>query len=409
MKVALLFKDERLLANVLPSPSAPGEEWESFNDLSEWRRGASERTFTHIVVSDRLADYEELLDVLEAIKERMPGTKLLVLLSNHNQTSLNEKYLKMCLSLKCEWVPPGRSVPAVAEHIWHFVYGRRKEERNALSGKLITFIGSTPNIGTTVASFGTAWHLAKSTNDTVGYICLNLKSSKLHRYIGRDERVTSLDHLRAELKSRSLHKERLRQYCEPLGEAANLYVLYGNMLREQAEFFTADEIEHLLNVARSAFDVCIIEVNAYWDNAATVCGVLHADTRILVTTNEITHFQEDVGKWLKTIGAVFGIQPHSFDLLLTKGDKRSASGGIRTKDVRKETQMHVIGEIGCYPPIIEYLNQGKLLDLLQEPCTIQADLSRIAQVLIRLYGLRHKEHSIRRPWLKRILSGTAAV
>ncbi|KIL38887.1 hypothetical protein SD70_23680 [Gordoniibacillus kamchatkensis] len=271
---------------------------------------------------------------------------------------------------------------------------------------MVLFLGSTPNVGTTTLAFGTAWQLAATTEHKVGYLCLNLKSSKLHRYLGRDDKVNSLDVLRAELKSNTMPKERLLQYCEQMKDNPNLHVLYGNMLREQAEFFTAEEIEHLLSMAREAFDVCIVDVNAYWDNAATLCGIIKADTRLLVTTGDITHFQEDVNRWLRTLGNVFGVTPSAFDLVLNQCDA-SMAGGIRARDIRKETGMHVVTEVKRLPELFTAVNRGQLAEVMKQSEQLRDSLLPLCQTIVTLHRLQMKQHQRRKPWLKRVLARTA--
>ena len=220
--------------------------------------------------------------------------------------------------------------------------------------------------------------------------------------MGRDERVFSLDSLRAELKAQNLTSERLLQVCEPVREAPGLHVLFGNMLREQAEFFTAVEIEHLLRTARKAFDVCIVEVNAYGDNAATICGIVEADTRIVVTTGDIAHFQEDMNKWICQVGSVFGLQSHAFELIAVQMGKGGSSDSLSIKDIRKETQMHLIGSVSRHHDAIAILNRGKLIDMLQSGHLMQNEVSSIAQKLIELHQLPRKLMPAKTTWLQKI-------
>jgi hypothetical protein len=274
---------------------------------------------------------------------------------------------------------------------------------------LVVFVGSTPNIGTTVVSFGTALQLARETRHMVGYLCLNLKSSKLYRYLGRDESISALDDMRADLRSRSLTPERLLQYCETLPEVPRLRILYGNRVREQAEYFTPEEIEHLLEAARRAFDICLVEVSAYWDNAATVCAVLRADRRIAVTTQELSHFQEDLQRWLKTVAAMYGVEASSFDLVVTQREKSGLLQDIRLKDIRREAGMQIIGEIQRHAQLGEYLNQGRLLELLNGPHAINRELSGVTQTLITLCGLMRQPVPAKRGWRKGWLSRAGTI
>ncbi|MBP1990907.1 hypothetical protein [Paenibacillus eucommiae] len=364
---------------------------------------------SYIVISDRYMDFMSLEEWIARFKELSPEAKLILLLSNYHEASINEKYVKMCKIKQVQFVLPGHGTAAIADRIRAWVdQTEHGKEHQTGSGKLITFVGSTPNVGTTVTSFGIAFRLALETNARIGYICLNLKSSKLHKYLGRDERVFTLDGLRAELKARSLSEKRLLQVCESMREAPRLHLLYGNMLREQAEFFTPSEIEHLLCIAKLTFDVCIVEVNAYWDNAATICGIVEADMRIAVTTGDMSHFQEDMNRWVGQVGSVFGVQSHAFDLIAVQIEKQSKSDSLSVKDIRKETQMHLIGQVSRYSDITAVLNRGKLSELLQSGHPAQEEISLITQKLIDFHRLPRIGSSRKIPWFKKMLAGTAA-
>ena len=146
------------------------------------------------------------------------------------------------------------------------------------------------------------------------------------------------------------------------------------MLREQAEFFTPSEIIHLLRVARGAFDICIIEVSAYWDNAATVSGLLEADSKIVVTTGDIAHFQEDFSRWIRQVGSVFGLQPDGFELMAVQTDRHAKQSEFTIKDIRKETQLHLIGHVSRHADALARCNQGKLMEMF-EPSASDASRS----------------------------------
>lgn len=223
--------------------------------------------------------------------------------------------------------------------------------------------------------------------------------------MGVDEPVTTLDSIRADLKAQGAVRERWMRYFEPVKGIPNLHVLYGNMLREQAEFFTPEDMIYVLEMASCCFDLCIVEVNAYWDNAATICGIMYADTKIIVTSKEMTHFQEDINRWNKSMSGMFGVEPSSFDIFINQSDKSAGFGGISAKDIRKETGMPIIGEMRKHPQAAEYLNRGKIVELfMNDPLAIY-DLSGLAHTLIGLYGLGRKPSAKgRQPWLRKILS-----
>ncbi|WP_281384896.1 hypothetical protein [Cohnella nanjingensis] len=132
---------------------------------------------------------------------------------------------------------------------------------SARTGTLVTFAGSTPNIGTSLAAFGTAFRLASVTGKRVGFLCLNLKSAKTHLYLGIDKPEITLDGLRPELKAGTLTGDKLRQYAFAPTRLNGLHVLFGNLARDQAEYYEPDQVTRLLDASREAFDLTVAEVS----------------------------------------------------------------------------------------------------------------------------------------------------
>ncbi|WP_082927439.1 hypothetical protein [Paenibacillus oryzisoli] len=410
MQIGLVSTDQRLIDELTNVVYAKPFGWRIFARANDLQPKLVEEAYTHVILSDRQLPYGELEELLEGMQGQEPTTKIIVMLSNYHDASINEKYVKMCKLMKLDYILPGRSTAVIADEIRAWVDGSNGDQSNqALSGKLITFVGSTPNIGTTLASFGVACTLAMETSKKIGYLCLNLKSSKLHRYLGREDHLFTLDGLRAELKAQSLTPERLLHVCDKPKEAHGLHVLYGNMLREQAEFFTPSEIIHLLRVARGAFDICIIEVNAYWDNAATVSGLLEADSKIVVTTGDIAHFQEDFSRWIRQVGSVFGLQPDAFELMAVQTDRHAKQSEFTIKDIRKETQLHLIGHVSRHGDALARCNQGKLMELLSVTHPMHHEVKAVARKFADFYKLPMKPSVRQETWFQKLIAGKRAV
>lgn len=400
MKVALLFEDELLIHRF--------KEQKSENALLLYfdhpeRLLASRQSFDAVVLSDRFFNFSSLCEYIELIREEHKEIKITVLLSNKHNVNSNEKYIKYCLSNQIHYVHPGQSASQIKERVYQHVFGGVEIERPN-NKNVVVFLGSTPNVGTTVASFCTAMQIARQTKQQIGYICLNLKSSKIHKYMGIDQPAVTLDGIRAEVTSQGLNKERLKSYCVSFKETANLHVLFGNLMREQAEFYSVEDINHLLNTCSAAFDLCIVEVSAYWDNAATVCALLYADTKIVVSTSQLGHFQEDMNRWLKSISPVFDIDIGSFDLFVTQ-IQGSSNDSFRLKDIRKETGMNIVGHMRACPFINEHLNQGKISDLAINHSGIVKDLSGLVNMLATLYHLEKIHPLDKKKWINRLVGG----
>ena len=270
---------------------------------------------------------------------------------------------------------------------------------NPVRHPVITFIGTTPNIGTTAVSFTTAVHVAKRIKGKVGYLCLNLKSSKLHRYLGKEAPAHTLDGLRAELKAGFLDRTGLLQRCEILAGMPTLHVLYGNMLREQAEFYTPEDIRHLIRAARDAFDLTIIEVNAYWDNAATVCGMLEADERMVVTTPDAGHFSEDAEKGLMTMFSLFSIPAESCSLVVTQVDP-GVIDQASIREIERTTGWKTVAVVKRDAGWQTAMNQGRLADYIARNDKVKREMTPLADRLVRRHGLEETEpiRAGMRPW-----------
>ncbi len=406
MNIALLIKDDRLKECFVREKSNP--EWELvFLDGPESvsESGMMSR-WDALVLSDRCFDFSGLADAVERLLDSGKIGKIAVLLSNRHLVEENEKYLKFCLYHDLIHTHPGQSVEAIVRHVYRSISGEASAQAKAKRNKTAVFMGSTPNIGTTLAAFGTAAQMAMRTDRTIAYLCLNLKSSKIHRYLGVDRPPVTLDEIRPELKSMSLDRQRLKRCCEKIKGFDNLYVLFGNMLREQAEFYTPDDMDYLLQLASETFDVCIVEVSAYWDNAATACAGLFADTRVVVTSAQLACFQEDIARWLQTIAPMFGLHASGFDLFVTRQPDAGSFRGFHPKDIRRETGMNVIGGMRADPRADPMLDQGQIVELVTGKTAAARDLGRMAHTLIALYRLDGTDIPVKKAAAGNMFSGS---
>ncbi|WP_019006202.1 hypothetical protein [Cohnella laeviribosi] len=268
-------------------------------------------------------------------------------------------------------------------------------------GRLVAFAGSTPNIGTTLTAFGTAYRIATVTGKRVGFLCLNLKSAKTHLYLGIDRPEMTLDGLRPELRAGTLTGTKLRQYAFSPSRLNGLHVLFGNMARDQAEYYDPQQIGRLLAAAREAFDLTVADVSAYWDNAATVCAMREADLRMLVTTPNLTHFQEDVRRWAGQVGTQFGISKEGYRLVVLGGQPNS--GGYGMKEIRKETGAVEFSELRLKESVHLQLDSGRLDEWLAAEERNAAAFDAVAEPLLKQLNWAERLKRTERPWVRRLL------
>ncbi|BBH24644.1 hypothetical protein Back11_59890 [Paenibacillus baekrokdamisoli] len=271
-----------------------------------------------------------------------------------------------------------------------------------MKAPLIAFIGTTPNIGTTVAAIAAACRMAQEGALSVGYLCLNLKSSKLHRYVGVDSPSITLDSLRPELRTNSLYSDKLLRSMHQARGNNNCHLLFGNIMRDQAEFFTVEEMDHLLDVAQQSFDVVIADVSAYWDNAATLCTLRRANSRILVTTSALSHFQEDAQRWIKQLSPVFGIASDDYEAVIVHPPWRN--GGFHVKEICKELGVPFIGEWRLSEDLLSQLDSGMLDEWLVQNEQGKRLMAEPAKQIIRKHGLHRQVQIAIQPWYKKLLT-----
>lgn len=244
--------------------------------------------------------------------------------------------------------------------------------------------------------------MAEISGQPIGYLCLNLKSSKLHRYLRVEKPAVTLDRLRPELQARTLSPEKLKLAAFRPPAFPRVHILFGNMLRDQAEFFGPEEVEHLLDTAREAFRMTVADVSAYWDNAATVTALRKADSRIAVTTPALSHFQEDGRRGLGQSSPLFGVPADAYDLVIVRPPWRN--GGFSMKDVQKETGLSPLGELRLTEPMLTLLDSGRLDEWLAGDEGGKRAMAAEAERLMSRHGVRFGRPAAAQPWYRKLLA-----
>lgn len=273
---------------------------------------------------------------------------------------------------------------------------RHEQERSYEN--VVMFVGTTPNNGTTACAFSTAVALARgSPNASVAFLCLNLKSSKIARYLGLTE-TGGLGAIRANLKAQTLTEASLSRQTVRLKAPPNLYVLDGNMQREQAELYAPDDIEHLLHVASHAFDVCIADCNAYWDNAATVVTAMRAGVKLLVTSPSPGSFCDDYRGWLVHTASLFGITPDQFQLVVSEAAQ--IADAFHAREIEKSTGLEIIGNMPYDRRLAVDMQLGRLHEWCAGNPQGMQQMERIAARIAERLGIDHAANIERRAPVK---------
>ncbi|MFS0723753.1 hypothetical protein [Paenibacillus sp. 1P07SE] len=267
---------------------------------------------------------------------------------------------------------------------------------------LTVITGTTPNIGTSAAAFATAAQVARLSGQPVGLLCLNLKSAKLHRYLGVDRPAVTLDSLRPELRSGTLTADKLKRAAYTPPACPGVSVLFGNLMRDQAEFFAPEDIEHLLTVAREAYRLTLADVSAYWDNAATITAMRMADSRLVATSSALSSFQEDGQRWIGQVAPLFGITAAGMEGIVIHPPWKN--GGFPVKDIRKETGLNVVEEMKISESLLSQLDSGRLDTWIASDQQGKQTMRRTAEHLMAKHVIAGKSGMNGQPWYRKLMS-----
>ncbi|MBJ6361527.1 hypothetical protein ACFOQM_09535 [Paenibacillus sp. GCM10012307] len=265
---------------------------------------------------------------------------------------------------------------------------------------LISFIGTTPNIGTTSAAFATAYRLAEINEGRVLFLDLNLKSAKLHRYLGVDRPGMTLDHLRPELLSGSMNAGKLAGAAYQVPTCPQLHVLFGNMFRDQAEYFTPGDIDRLLEAAQQAYPVVVADVSAYWDNAATITVMRRAALRILATTAALSSFQEDAQRWIGQVSPLFGVPSTEYRGIIISPPWRN--GGFPVRDIRREIGIPLAGQFKLTESMLMQLDSGRMEEWLKSDKQGSQAMQPTAEMIARELLLPRRMDKQKQPWFRKL-------
>lgn len=329
-----------------------------------------------LIVSDRILE-NNISDGLGQITEKFNVSKVVYLLSNKRDIEEHQRVARYCYANDIHLIKPGRSVNDIIDEILTIVGADKKETKKGL---IVSFTGTTPNIGTTFVALNTTIILSKRVDASILFLDLNLKSGKSEVHLGIDNPKVSIDAIFSEISSNNITNETFKRHSYHVN--SNLDVITGTKERERAELFEINQIDYLLDNARKYYDIVIVDVNPYWDNAATFQTLIKSDVKLLLTTPDLSNFQHDLNLWVKKVGSDMGIEVKRFDLIVNQ-----SGGTFNKRHISKETGMNVITEIPYYNEVRNSINLGEPILLKGSNHQLEKEIKPITELIIKLGNL----------------------
>jgi pilus assembly protein CpaE len=250
--------------------------------------------------------------------------------------------------------------------------------------------------GATTVAVSTALALAKHTPLRVGLIDFNLKNPELRACLQLQDKHRSNASLRPKLQSGTLRPEELWEAAVPFRRTLPfLRVLPGTHRRDTAGDVTPEMMETLLRVARSAFDVTILDVSSYPDNAATVCAVRGADVRWLVAQSAAPTGLWSWREWYACYWKYCGLSAEDVQLVLNRAEGEN-SRPERTAELEGMTLAGMLPNVGGGIGMKALQDGLPLYELPQADSFAEAIHALASQLSCRVGGLPLPERSKQR-------------
>ncbi|MFC5449112.1 CpaE family protein [Paenibacillus aestuarii] len=277
----------------------------------------SEDLFTEMYPWDWMSSLRKMCSV---------KTEIHVLLSENSDSLYREIIKRIAGDLHISLIPSCYTQEELIREIRIRLF-KDKIPVNQGEGNLISVMSSSPKDGATTIAISAAICMAEQTDKKVCLIDGNLKSPEIRDHL-RFKGDKGYPLIQADCDSQSLDSNSLLKACEKIAGVKNLYVLTGLQRREWAEKISLHEISHLLSVAKETFDIVIVDVHTFPDQAATVKCMKEADHRLVVVQPIVTSYQSSWHDWFNSVWSHFELTEKDFSLVLNRDVKSSSSHSI---------------------------------------------------------------------------------
>mgnify|MGYP001323089889 CR=1 FL=1 len=264
----LTYLEETLL-------DVPGlDEVVIFSDVEEIAAKAEDFIITSI----------DFIDIREVtlLRSRFPNSKIFYIVSVFEDSSEANAVQSVCKAHQIKIIPPGRTVHQIANEVQStFVLKTRVDNRVA------AMISAKYDVGATSALLILGKQIAELTGKEVGVIGLNGSNPGISQieYKGK-----FLDEIWGSIDGKQLKPDDLPNKMHEL--APNLYYLAGNRDLLKIYNYTPEGIEHLINLAKTRFEIVFLDLGYFADTPLAAQGLVKSDI-IMLCTNQRQSAKED--------------------------------------------------------------------------------------------------------------------
>lgn len=368
----LCFCEDKILVNKLKA-TALFDKIDIAVDGAEYNQIPKE--YDVLLLSDRLISYVALPEVRQAFV----NANIFFLMSGSPNYRLFQKVETMCHAHDVNIVYPRQT----NEQIVAFISGVLKPMEEMKKNHVTTFVGVQSKAGVTSTVMAVATRLGMATEAKIGVLGLNSANpgvTFISHYGG-----SYLDELKTTLSNHMLSSTQL---VKEMHGHNHFYYLAGNRDIKKRLHYSIKEIHYLIEQAKKAYDLVLIDAGCNFDDALCIQGLLNADTKFLLTTQSLSGLEA----WQQIFEQVLeplGFLKSDFLMLVNAYNPKPQLPDIKqiSHDYGVPCLRHIAsaGDLGM---VVE-ANRSLLIDY-DEPEYIK-DIDFIVRALVKTYNLKTKQ------------------
>jgi len=282
---------------------------------------------------------ERMVDALLLDAKRVPETELYEIRERFSEASITYVVDEFTAALAA--FAAAHRIRLV--HPSHLASYLDEEVGKSSSTPILAFWGVYPRLGTTTIALAVAHVLAAQHGKSVGVLGLNAYEAGTAMVPGAEHH---LDDILSYLVQQKLDPETLQAAMETV---LRVKYLPGLQNQTRALAITPDEVRHLLQVARSQFEVLVLDVGSILNTALSLEG-LQAATHRYIIANDLVATQRQLLRHMDYVLRPLGMEPS--DLMLV-GSQVHGKGSLA-----KSVGLMQLASIPYYPSIDLFAEQS---------------------------------------------------
>lgn len=230
----------------------------------------------------------------------------------------------------------------------------------------------------TTVVLSSAKTLAQKSNLKVAVLDLNFRAPDVREYLEAGTKAKDFGFVQADLSSKMLTGTALKRTMLTTKSQPNLFHLLAPNRRDYAGLVSKEEVNELLFLARSTFDVIFVDVNSYPDNAATLRSLKAATERWVITEPSATAFHTSWRDWFDHVFRVYGFALTDFKLIVNK----TKTTGISQNLIATSMGLELMGGMPYVEPTEDKLGGLAIGDFLSNAVwksSMDAVINKVAE------------------------------